>query len=256
MSGKIEEYQVNDVNDLITQLPKPITYRMRWVYRGQVSAEWKLVPGLFRLPDKLFYLGTDDSLEEILMQRFQRQARPFLIPTLVPQDQLEWIALAQHHHLPTRLLDWTESPLTALFFAVDDPMKSYIDKDGVLWSLIAFPFPKTSQFTSYEEIDKSTVGRPNNLYFPHHLDSRISAQQGCFTVHIKHKDEPFISLEEQAALGEKSLVLQKFIIPANKKEEIRYELNEIGINHFTLFPDLDGLSRKLMWDIRNYRESI
>jgi hypothetical protein len=148
------------------------------------------------------------------------------------------------------LLDWTESPLAALFFAVDD-YHGKNQMDGVIWSLIAFVFQGGS-FNTLEDLNR-VIESPNNVYFPRHMSSRIYAQQGCFTVHARPDGNEFVPLEQQAVAGERSLVLEKWIIPAEKKGKIRYELDKLGINHFTLFPDLDGLCRKLTWDIHHYQ---
>lgn len=243
----LQEFVINEISDFISNLDDRWTYKTRRVYRGHVSSDWKLLPGLFRIEEIPITAGSRKEFEIILLEEFEKQATPFL--KTIPKGILEWMALAQHHGLPTRLLDWTESPLTALFFAVDDLKNSFSDRDGIVWSLSAFSF-KNRPFATLDELDEIVRNQPVPIFFPHHTTSRMSAQQGCFTIHIEVKDTT-ISLEDLALGGEKSLVLKKFVVPSVRKEDIRCELDKLGINHFTLFPDLDGLCRKLVWDIHN-----
>jgi hypothetical protein len=247
----IEQYSVQSIADFIANLPEKEMYAARTVYRGHSSFSWKLTPGLFRIEEIPITAMPPERFEkEYLLGEFQKEAIPFT--NYLPQDVLEWIALAQHHHLPTRLLDWTESPLVALFFAVNDPNNRENDEeDGIVWSLAAFVL-QGGLFNSFEEIDQAIRNRPNNIYFPRHISPRISAQQGCFTVHSRPEKGGYVPLEERAEAGDRSIVLTKCVIPAERKAHFRLELNRLGINYFALFPDLDGLSRKLVWDFQNY----
>jgi hypothetical protein len=109
-------------------------FGQRTVYRGQ-ACDWPLIPKLYRLQHIPKSAKSLHDLEQDLMHNFENQAKPSL--QSVPQNQLEWIALAQHHGLPTRLLDWTQSPVVALFFAVDysGPNDPVLKSDGVVWML-------------------------------------------------------------------------------------------------------------------------
>jgi hypothetical protein len=251
----IVEHKITNISDFLDTLSIRDKYGVITVYRGHQSLNMKLIPGLFRykqIPLTAF-LGHNRSeryihFESALIKQFQKQAAPFL--KISPHNILEWVALAQHHGLPTRLLDWTESPLTALFFAVEDTNKNYVNHDAVVWSLQALVF-RNENIQSLEELDSIVSKRLNNIYFPYHTTSRMSAQQGCFTIHSQTNGK-FISLEDQASNGAISLILEKFTIPSSRKEAIRHELDKLGINIFSLFPDLDGLCRKIVWDIQNY----
>ena len=85
----------------------------RWLFRGHASCDWKLLPKAGRTP----YHGMDDRT---VFQAWKRQAIAYL-PNR-PQDEWEWLAVAQHHGLATRLLDWSSNPLVACFFAVREPL--------------------------------------------------------------------------------------------------------------------------------------
>jgi hypothetical protein len=88
----------------------------RWVYfRGHASSLWPLSPGIAR-PDKSPPGGRRPDLEKRLYSDFKRMAQTFDPGTAY--EDLDWLAFAQHYGLPTRLLDWTENPLVAAWFAV------------------------------------------------------------------------------------------------------------------------------------------
>ena len=247
----IEEYKVTNVAEYISLLPsEKQMYAARTVYRGHATHRWKLIPSFYRIAEIPSTALGMSKFEEHLLAQFETQATPFL--RSIPIDKLEWIALAQHHGLKTRLLDWSESPLTALFFAVNNP--EYDRDDAVVWRLVSFVFDHVPAH-SLEEIDKSSLSKPNRIYFPHHTSSRMSAQQGCFSLHVspeRESKDTFVPLEDRVSDGDKSMVLTKYNVPSTAKETIRHELDKMGINYFLLFPDLDGLCRKLIWDFENY----
>jgi FRG domain len=105
-------------------------YDDRTMFRGQPK-NWPLIPTIARLHK---YVGGFDNWQvfhDHVLERFRRYGRPHL--NQPPRTEIEWLVHAQHHGLPTRLLDWTTNPLKALFFGVDDP---YHDRyDGVFWKL-------------------------------------------------------------------------------------------------------------------------
>lgn len=196
------------------------------------------MPSLFRIPPRIF--NGWEGTEKVLMARFQKQALPFL--QIEPKDDVEWLALAQHHGMPTRLLDWSENPLVALFFAVENLC---VNHDSAVWAA-------TTNITNH------TIVNPTNhldgtLYSPAFTTPRISAQRGCFTVHtIPNRGSSFVELEApnrhdqiQTVIGS----LDKYIIRAELREDIKWQLDKVGIDYFTLFPDLDGLCKRIRWDI-------
>ncbi len=214
------------------------TYRPWW--RGHADSRWRLLPHAYR--------GTRSSDDERNYCLHFMTKAPARYPNC-PTNDLDWLFLMQHHGLPTRLLDWTESPLTALFFAV----ASHDSEPGALWALHASKLNKyqaktpgilsprnaavqniaeeafrdTQQNLPYETL---ATGAP-------HIDLRMVTQQAVSTIHATRTPV------EQ--LPNKSEFLEKIEIPRGHKEHLRLFLKMLGIKKSVLFPDLGHLAEEI-----------
>jgi hypothetical protein len=147
------------------------------------------------------------------------------------------MVLAQHHGCPTRLLDWTSNPLVALFFAAE----SDDDNDAVIWSSLNF------HWFTHELPDSALQNQDRTfVYFAKHINPRIPAQAGSFTVHPfsiqKGKEDPIPMEEEKSKPNTKFGSLTNAIIPADCKRRIRRQLDPLNVNRASLLPGLDGIS--------------
>jgi type I restriction enzyme M protein len=186
------------------------------IYRGMTDVSWELRPSVGRLYNYI------PSLEKQMLDSFKVGARPHL--NFEPKNDWEWISLAQHHGLPTRLLDWTKNPLVATYFAVEEN----VDLDSVVYALPAPNIINTQKFNPLEYEGVEIV------FLPEHVTRRIIAQQGHFTIH-KNPDVSFNGW------------FRKIIIPSIIRQQIRHILSNYGITRESLFPDLDGLARHIKW---------
>lgn len=204
------------------------------LFRGQ-NRDKPLLPKLGRLRLN----GKIETVEKLILSEFERGVIP--LSEFKPENEWDLLAVAQHHGLPTRLLDWTYSSLVALWFAVSEsPKKDDIGKmeNGVVWILNAV----VEDFRTDTEEYGPLSNKITKIYRPKVVSRRISAQAGAFTVHKINEGGRIIKFEIHKRYGKK---LTKVIIPFSKFPSIRKSLNILGINNSTVFPDLDGFCNHL-----------
>lgn len=253
----VKEIVVRDWLDLQQVLfesswnPELQRHRLPHVFRGAASARSALLPTVARMarPD----------LEMPLLRAFQRYARP--VPP--PQSQWEWLAVARHHGLPTRLLDWTFSPYVALHFVTEDP--AYFDEDGAVWSVDYVAArdllpPRLRQLLREERAHVFSVemlaraaptlaafdalGDDFAIFFePPALDERIVNQHAVLSA-VPRPDRSI-----DAWLERHPELVRRTVVPASLKREVRDKLDQANITERVLYPGLDGLTR---WLARYY----
>jgi len=202
------------------------------LFRGQPQ-DWPLLPKLARLELK----GEIDSIERLIIEEFERTSLP--LSEFQPEDNWDLLALAQHHGLPTRLLDWTYSALVAMWFAVKDvPLDG--NEYGVVWLLI----PEVEDFRAYTDKSGPLSNKITKIFRPKIISRRISAQLGAFTVHKINDGGKVIRLEKNRKFSKKLL---KMMIAVKYHPSIRQRLNMLGVNNASVFPDMDGLCAHLQW---------
>jgi FRG domain len=206
-------------------------------FRGQSDSSWKLLPGYQRLKAP--------PPESVLIKRFKQNAN--LLVSNVGEKTIDWLFYLQHYGVPTRLLDWSESPLFGIYFAIMSNPK----KDGALWALkplelnsLVSPDPNDSKFLpSFEDAILenyypesvevgSVIGVLPMAAIATRNNARIQAQLGVFT--ISHLTKQPI---EEVGTGKH---ICKYIISAKAKNNFREELKLLGISKFQLFPELSS----------------
>jgi hypothetical protein len=177
------------------------------------------------------------TVEQRMLARFRLESVPYL-HGIQPQNDFDWLSIAQHHGLPTRLLDWTGHALAALWFAVaNDPPIGV--KEGVVWILKVDPKNETKP--SKEE-DLFNLRR-TYIFQPLHMDSRIAAQAGWFSIHSYSTDKgKFFSIDRIRKYMEN---VTPHPVPRERFSDLRRELRLLGVTEATLFPDLWGLCAEI-----------
>ncbi len=262
-------------------------------YRGQVQ-DWPLLPSIARFMEwrtayfiencknnesfmPVYYVNeTAVSMkkERELLQRFIRESSAWL-STDRPNDFVEWYYLAQHHGVPTRLLDWTCDPLVALWFAVagDDDQDGYIYTYDISGSkpIIDFVGRVGDIETGYfpigpEEWEKLVVkailsgekyGTTTEVVpiFPRVYNSRQSRQSSFFTLHVPYRFLENHFWSERAYpedINHNVLALHsehKFCIQGRDKALFRRYLTRMGRHLWSIFPDMDHLGAGLFFEI-------
>ena len=237
-------------------------YRSPFVYRGVRSATFTLITSLQRLG------GNYEELENHLLRNFRKYAvsgsaisEGFTAPLASVWD---WLALAQHHGLPTRLLDWTYSPYVALHFATDD-LQAY-DEDGVIW---AINYVRATEMLP-PRLREAIRNEGSNVFTPELMQPVCSSlrelrmmQQDPFVLFLEppsidarivHQHALFSLMSTAQASLQDWLEAHpelyfRVIIPAHLKWEVRDKLDQSNITERVLFPGLSGLSN---WLRRHY----
>lgn len=232
-------------------------------FRGQDShMEHKLLPSLLRTDSLTKKRVYSDKCDQNFINYFKSKCIPHL--DYLPKNEWEWMSTAQHYGLPTRLLDWSQSPLSALFFATENCNFNCSEEDSaVVWCLNPTALNERSRFVEdftvipniAEENDtfltnlKQKFGlgaNPNGQIYPIALihpssNSRIHAQKGVFTI-FPINGAPLNELEKSSEF------LIKILIPNDIKHEIKKQLFNIGVTYSSIYPDLDSLCKDIKFE--------
>ncbi len=218
---------IEKIEDFYTFIKDNTAKDTSYVFRGVKSSDYKLVPGIgrFETTSKSRFFTIDDEIK--MLSLFKQKAYSFLDKNL---NKLDILAIAQHHGLPTRLLDWTWNPLVALYFAVSDEWK----KEEIVKDSVVYVWKKTTKGQLEPTFDPFAITSVK-LFLPQYTSKRIIAQSGIFTIH-PYPDEEFINKD-----------ITKVIIKPVVRREIKRRLKQLGIHQGTMFPDLDGIATYVKW---------
>lgn len=260
--SETKTFVARDWNHLIELLfhdsynPTLKRYRSNYAYRGLENADYELSTTLKRLGQV--------HLEKHLLRNFIK----YSTMENAQRSIWQWLTLGQHHGLPTRLLDWTYSPLVALHFATAN--FDHFDNDSVIWAinykqtLDNLPQGKLKEIYINEGSHIFTIEMlglsglnglvglerqsddPFCVFFePPSIDGRIINQYALFSM----ISNPEMTVEEW--IEEKDINRFKILIKKELKWEIRDKLDQANINERVLFPGLDGLA---LWLKRQYKD--
>jgi hypothetical protein len=243
-TAKIPVKEVGSLPEYLQHIEEQCTGERNVLFRGHTNTKWKLEPKIARF--RLRTRFTLPTAEAEMLQDFKRQALPHVAREL--RNDWDWLALAQHHGLPTRLLDWTTNALVALWFAVERPPED--NEKGAVWMFFGEP----ADYADDEKIkDPLSAGR-TLIFRPRHLTPRIIAQSGWFTVHKFLPGRPgFVPLEVNS---KQKARLKKIEIPSRFFPALREDLGRCGLNAGTLFGDLNGISKQLAWEFSPLDDEI
>ena len=282
-TGLAKSYEATGIPEFL-ELVRNVRNRETWFrddrqwgpwFRGQQKAAWDLKPRLYRSMN--FGEVKREDVEDEMREEFIKRA-PVLCENLPAVDdrrsEWEWYFMMQHFGAATRLLDWTEGALIALYFAVRPSARTEDteEEDAAVWMFDPYQLNKQPDVLGRPWIlPPSATGVKNDRWArrvqewlparftemrglpekavaiePTHVVRRISSQHSCFTIH--GRDESALDKLHQEAEND---CVVKIRVPFAKIDEIRRDLSMCGINEATIFPDLDGLGRSIdaRWEI-------
>jgi FRG domain len=258
VNGAIDAVRFEDTDQLVAYLRLCSSEGFTW-FRGECRPDWKLRPQICRSPD---------YNDLALLKSFWQRSASFADAPRA-DDLAHWISLAQHYGLPTRVLDWTESYLVALYFATRPPTTRNPDApthlDFCVWILNPVKLNQsfmgevltTSTGASTEvgvcaETDEAILGHmmrafgykfdmgerfPYVAYSPQFRYLRMANQKAAFTWH-----QDSMPLEDTTGA---SGFLRKISYPASLRSSLAADLTVLGVTHSSLFPDFDGVASEL-----------
>jgi hypothetical protein len=239
---------IETIDDYIKLVKDESHYNL---FRGHADdVHWKLEPKIVRTFKTRSLLPTYDKrttwrdLELDIFYRFKRFAIPYLNTT--PTNFLDWFVIGQHYGLPTRLLDWTENPLVALFFALNENYNT----ESSVWVI------SPMEYTTIEIEENDFISNENiHMFFPKSIDKRIISQGGCFSIHPLPETNGILKPIEEEILEREITInnLWKIVIPNDNaiKKTMMFQLNGLGIGYKFIFPDIVGLTQQIQWELLN-----
>ena len=270
---------LNEFIEVLFKKAKSLKEDKLW-FRGENSDRYELIPNLYRTANKkspyAYHIEPSEyfTLEQNIDSSFYRKSFSYFSSQGIENNRWNRYFLKQHYGIKTRLLDWSENALYALFFALFNncdknvnarfwilspfnlnnySINNLLPVKGNYKIILSLPdFERTDEISNDEkELNIAGLGRKyyymkktdeEKLYplaiYPPHLDSRMSAQQSCFTL--------FGDVAKGLEIKDSNEKILDFIdISSESKEKILQELNLIGITSYSVFPDLDGLGKEV-----------
>lgn len=240
---------IDELLGFITELKSENGQRL-W-FRGVADERWELVPSIQRTKDRI-------KSERYITNDFYIKARQVMEHAPEKKNYSAWMSIMQHFGLPTRLLDWSSSPLVATFFAVEQ-FSTHPNSDACVWVLAPRLLNRVEGFGDcIYPVDADTVQSmllpafkerghvkelENKIIACHSTENnlRMYSQQSNFTIHNTYR-----KLQD---IPEKDM-LYKIIIPSEERIRLLHNLEIFGITESFIYPDLDHISGDIK---RQYR---
>lgn len=201
------------------------------IFRGQ-RKDYNLLPNISRNDNA----GNLLVQERALLARFKKEAPRCL--QIVPRNDWEWLVVAQHHGLYTRLLDWTYDPYVALWFALEKAAKK--DSRPEVWVMN----PLADDVIDSFEHSRPFSGKRTKIFKPSFDIPRVRAQKGCFTLfkYVEKSEKGFVPLERNKYLRRR---FERVRIAKRVATTIIAQLKAMDYTRSIMYPDIDEVARRV-----------
>lgn len=234
--------RIKSVSEFISTVEKrAIETRRIYLFRGQCD-NFKLLPGIAR--PHLFSYNKLET-ERRILDDFRANSIPYL--KILPKTDLEYLVIAQHYGVPTRLLDWTENALAALYFAVSGAPTNNMEPEVVVCS-----FPNNSDLIIRDYGIDIFEQKEVKFLKPNSLVDRITSQSGWFSMHPQTGNNSGYYIQADK-ISDDDMRFSKIKIDPEFANNIYKTLNDCGINKFSIFKDLDALGGYLTSKYQGFR---
>lgn len=260
----ISDILIKDTEHLIRSLNE---LPNNFIYRGHADSSWKLESTLERTIGDNWSSELAKKFEDYYLNLFKSKYHIYNGNEHEPKSKLAWLSVMQHYGAPTRLIDFTESPYIALYFALEayDPLLKNdlsiyaIDYNAIMDESLAYISKRDS---SFKKNRSEIIGRQDELFDnvvdrfsyevvwitePLELNARIDRQSGTFLI-SGDKEKRIEDLLTNEMYSE--VIIKKFIIPNSIYENIYALLRKMNINAKTIYGDLGGLAKSIKMDMQ------
>jgi hypothetical protein len=263
MMKKVEIRSVADLIEQLNRLPN------HFLYRGHANADWPLQSSLERIIGSKWSVEEARRFEEYSIAQFQSKFHLYDCENVKPQSKLAWLSIMQHYGVPTRLLDFTESPYVALYFALEaynpqtcaDFAIFALDYSTIMDCSIAhinlkdsaFNQTRLSVYEKQDEIFETVVDRfAYDIVWiaePKQLNARLDRQAGSFLLSGNRglRIQNILDSEPYA-----NVMMCKFCIAHELYTGIFALLRKMNITSKSLYGDLEGLARSIRMQMQIY----
>lgn len=239
--------KLSEFMDYVEKLPKEF-----FLSRGQSNVNYELLPGALRKDSGGNKKYTRQSVAYFLNE-FKVNSHNYMDKPWDVNNDYEWMIYAQHYGLPTRLLDFTNSHIISLMFAVVGAFNDYSDRDGVVWFVDPLKLNNKcccrSQIITLSENESISLDDCDGpvVVQGRKLNERINAQNGVF-VYFQDRSE---ALED---IIEDDSILKKVIIKGECKKDILVSLYSMGIGMAQIYPELASVATDIImkYNIKQY----
>lgn len=262
----MKEIEISSMDQLLRELN---SLPNRFVYRGHADADWILESSLERVIGNRWAAGTAAKFEDRSLDLFKSKFHLYDHENICPESKLSWLSIMQHYGVPTRLLDFTESPYVALYFALEayDPHSKRdfsifaLDYTALMQGSIdyisgndpSFRETRQSVHKNQDAVFDQFVDRGAHavawIAEPQQFNKRLDRQAGSFLL----SGDPGIRIQEVLALPiYQSVAFSKYRLPGKFYESIYALLRKMNLTSKSLYGDLQGLARSVKMELQVY----